>query len=390
VIGDYPVKLKYADGSPVDLSGYDRIFIHRTSNYEHYIAVKKIQADEPRVHFIYLNEKDDYMEVLVADLSGQEYSVQMLNNFIIFAASGEPGVIKKIFIWKGDAYRDVSIDDIGCCVQLKSILYDGHVVSFGDKYPLINIPGSNVLSGSESGFVFYDSEVVTGGGYTYNYVNQFAFPVLIEHYATLGANEIERITKSGRVFGYFTWRYAIKLYDGSYIKVSPVMLSTVGYTAFGDNMSSQTKFGPNGDEGYNDKFWNTSITVDNTAIMGMSGNLLGINKDHFTLTMNIYFSEREIQFEVKNSYKTEEWDEIKDLIIGIDVFTSSQISPFRTDTVEITRLTKEIWPRIINKEAFLKMMSAFYKTEKDIIDEIKNNSQMYKVLSFDVDEIIKQ
>jgi hypothetical protein len=350
VIGDYPVKLKYDDGTPVDLSEFKKLFLHKTTEYTNYIGIKE---EGNNVYFIYLNYNDNFNETeiyrientVITDL---EYNISQLNNFITIKYLIEKTTYRKAilhFSRENSMYQILHLDN-SVDVEVLMTVTDNSAQPFDLKE-------------------LYQTQVLS-------WENRRG--LLLQMLVSSINEQQNKMLKDGCPTGYFFWNAAIRFYDGSYVKVTPDILFSITFEDVSINQNPQE-----------------SILIEYSRFLHPYVYCGFIYNWDYAGDMRIRLYSQFPKFEIKFKLKTNMEESVKRLISSIDIFISRQVNPLITDESEINKRFDNISNTGDSYYSGMStMIGVLYKTKEDICKEIlsiKDLAVYYKVISFREDEI---
>ncbi|GAB6121073.1 hypothetical protein [Dysgonomonas termitidis] len=319
-LGEYQT-LKDTFGSDIDVSAYDLVFLHKTNIFEHFIVLQ-----DGTLYYLNDNIKED-IENFPSGLNiPSDVSLSYNGNIIDVSYFQNDDIINFYLFWNGEKYIYMDLDFIVPLVELRRTARDDLTYSFYSE-TIFNIGTTNeIRDAKERRF-----SALKG------YINESAY----------------NMQAAGNICGSFSWMYAIKLYDGTYIKTSPLFFCTQldpknrNYANYDNpdynNYSFFQYFGATDERYYS----------DTQAIYKVKAQLLGCKPD-------VIF----------NSLK--KLKPVKDIILSIDLFISSPIIPIRQDD---------------NLNLLMQTPFPYLKTDDELTKEYEKKSPLFKFASFELDDL---
>ncbi|MDR1884249.1 MAG: hypothetical protein LBR26_15935 [Prevotella sp.] len=191
--GEYQT-LKDSSGADIDVSEYETVFLHKTPNFEHFIVLRNNK-------FYYLN--DNVPEEIENFPDGLDIpadaSISSVGNIIDVSYNWNSDVVHFYLLWEKPNYAYMDMSFITPFVELTRISEYWEAVPFWERvqYAPIGV----------------DDDYPTKEKAKEEIYNLFKGHV---------NGSMFNLQAKGWICGNFTWMYAIKLYDGSYIKTSPL------------------------------------------------------------------------------------------------------------------------------------------------------------------------
>lgn len=325
-IGDFP-SVKDSHGQEIDFSPYERIYLHRMPSFSHLIVFK-----EGKVFYLNDGQEEEIQGMPEDLLLTKDVSISYNANIIDIAYQNTEGNITKFYLyWDGDKYIYVDLDFIT---------------------PLVEVVREEDTSSKE-----FSLELDAKWG--------DAPRLIYEQFPPFVNEKIYNFKEKGIVLGNFTWMYAVKLYDGTYIRTSPLM--------FCSNMDKKDRvyINPYDDEsqiieGDTDPYaFFTRLILNRRKMAGGGGSVPYPVKHKVDAVLN----NRKLEIKFNSLEKIKQ---AKKFIISVDVFMSSPIMPIHLEGNNFDDIDNKEFP--------------FLKSAEELKKEYELKSTLFKVASYSIDE----
>jgi hypothetical protein len=380
VVGDFPLaeNARRADGTPIDFSVYEYVYLHKTSNYEHWIVVRGTETGK---QFIFLDGEDDYSEVLIFEKAGNdlEYNVLGIYNYLVLYFEDR----NESFLWENGGYKRQSWQDLDFSLKM-NLSYE--VNGKANAYEYKEEKEYFAEDGRDPSDRYTLQKIETPEGWL-DWVLKES-PAAISDIAS-------QADKNGDLWGSCMWMYAVKNKAGAYILFSPVMYLTTVWNRirFGwdekiyrwDKNQDHARVTRRLFEGKNDM----GVALFSNEWMYREGNVSADLTDYFS----ILFSQ--IAFSMSVDFKTDaDLSLFKEDVSSIDIFLSPPVRPFEMDSQKVrseffveekSSYSGENSP----KRHYVDAVNAIVKTSINTFNELRG-SPMYLAKSIPLSELSQQ
>lgn len=360
-IGSFPYALFESDGiTPSDyVKNCSKVYVHTNNDYENWVGLVG-------ANLIYFAQKNNGVVKLVTPITLlsnlTDPQISSVKNILTVSWTDKTaGVVtdvhRKYILWNNDAYNVLNPDFLNPCFNFYLSGTFNEQISFSDM--VSNVPNEATLVNPsiEKDYQQYEGVYSTlSKRYSHGESLTYDDASLVWTAMQGVVNKSTGILKEkGKICGMVLVRYAIQLYDGSYIKHSPIMLVNCQ-----ENNGSYTY-------GYR-----------------LSTNSFIINDDQDTFFQKILLvGALSNGYDLKMVYQKTVPSEWKDLITSVDIFMSSPIK-----LENYTDRPDEILAGSTDGGPSPTFLNPILYNDDVLKDKILSTNSFYKIKSIKVEDLI--
>ena len=357
----------YTDGS------YDVLYIHKTNSYTHYIGTwdEMTIVDEQEVHHKYVgwfSSTPEFISIFEYALNESIKEIKSVGNTLIILIADANGQSKRMeyVLFKNGEY-----------VSLGSQIPEPRIYIESELTPGYGEQGADEVEHGQFSAIYGEVEYHSSGPGIWlppnvsehddNWHTDEDYAQFVQSVFTFALSNPNQDMNHNLERGYFNWpvfvRYAVRLFDGSYVRHSaPVLVRGADLQELAFN------------------FYYDKVTLSSGKRYMYVRRRKNSDPDDPGVAFDWLLWPYFIKLYLHNTIATTfaDW---KDIVAGVDVFISNEINPISPKVGMLT----DGWETSDYKGV---VYHAHVYTEREMNDEILSKSNFYRFLQIDFDELI--